>query len=64
MNATFVSFATAAVVLLGAALLMRASPDAQAVRSLPWYGWLGGIYGAIFVTASAFAVSRIAVRRP
>lgn len=28
---------------------------------MPWYGWLGGVYGAVFVTASAFAVSRIGV---
>lgn len=61
INAAFVSFAvgTAALGLLAAALNVR--PEATAVRALPWYAWIGGLYGAIFVTASAWAVPRLGV---
>ena len=61
VNAAFVSFAVASAVLLGAALILRTTPDAAAVRAVPWYGWLGGVYGAVFVTASAFAGRRSAI---
>jgi transporter family-2 protein len=35
----------------------RASPASFA--SLPWYAWLGGLYGAMFVAIAAFAAPRI-----
>jgi transporter family-2 protein len=51
--------------LIGAAALVavvvatgnaRLSPD---LRTLPWYGWLGGLYGAAFVAAAAYLAPRI-----
>jgi len=31
------------------------------VRALPWYAWLGGLYGACFVVAAAWGVPRLGV---
>ena len=60
VNAAFVSFAvgTAALGLLAAVLHTR--PDITAAKALPWYAWVGGLYGAIFVVAAAWAVARLA----
>lgn len=59
VNAALVAFTIASLGLVAAALVARTPPDLGAVRALPWYAWLGGVYGAVFVTASAFAVPRI-----
>jgi transporter family-2 protein len=32
-----------------------------ASRALPWYAWVGGLYGAIFVVAAAWGVPRLGV---
>jgi transporter family-2 protein len=56
--AALISFAVGAVALFGAwALLDRGDPGA--LRTAPWWGWLGGFYGAFFVAAFAFAAPRI-----
>jgi transporter family-2 protein len=59
VNAALVSFAvgTAALAIIALALGVRPSP--AAVRALPAYAWAGGLYGAFFVTAAAFAAPRI-----
>jgi bacterial/archaeal transporter family-2 protein len=59
VNAALVSFAvgTVALAILACALGVRPSP--AAVRALPAYAWAGGLYGAFFVTAAAFAAPRI-----
>ena len=61
VNAAFVSFAvgTAALGILAVALQVR--PDMAASRALPWYAWIGGLYGAIFVVAAAWGVPRLGV---
>lgn len=61
VNAAFVSFAvgTAALGLLAAVLHTR--PDMAETRALPWYAWIGGLYGAIFVVAAAWAVPKLGV---
>lgn len=61
VNAAFVSFAvgTAALGLLAAALQVK--PDMSAARALPWYAWVGGLYGAVFVVAAAWGVPRLGV---
>jgi transporter family-2 protein len=33
----------------------------SAARGLPWYAWVGGLYGAVFVVAAAWAVPRLGV---
>ena len=31
------------------------------LKSVPWYAWVGGLYGAFFVAMAAFAAPRIGV---
>jgi transporter family-2 protein len=59
VNAALVSFAVGTAALLATALAMGVKPDVAAVRALPAYAWAGGLYGAFFVTAAAFAAPRI-----
>jgi len=39
--------------------LLGARPSPEAARALPWYAWIGGLYGAVFVAMAAFAAPRI-----
>lgn len=61
VNAALISFAVGTAALLVAAVALRVRPDLAAVRGLPWYAWLGGAYGAVFVAAAAYAAPRIGV---
>jgi transporter family-2 protein len=59
--AAFISFlvgtvALGAVVAAGSDRLL-----APELRSVPWYAWLGGLYGAFFVAIAAFGAPRIGV---
>lgn len=61
VNAAFVSFlvGTAALGLL--ALMLQTRPDAADVKALPWWTWIGGLYGAVFVVCAAWSVPRLGV---
>ena len=61
VNAAFISFAVGTIALALAAALLRVRPDLGAAASLPWYAWLGGVYGAGFVAAAAYSAPRIGV---
>lgn len=61
VNAAFISFAVGTLVLGVIATVLHTRPDVAATRSLPWYAWLGGAYGACFVVAAAWAVPRLGV---
>lgn len=61
VNAAFASFAVGTIVLLVLALLLRVKPDVQGTLSLPWYAWMGGAYGSVFVVAAAFSAPRLGV---
>lgn len=61
VNAAFVSFAVGTIALGIAALILQTRPDMSAARALPWYAWVGGLYGAVFVVAAAWAVPRLGV---
>jgi len=61
VNAAFVSFAVGTLALLIVALALGARPAAGAMRSLPWYAWTGGLYGAFFVATAAWAAPRLGV---
>lgn len=61
VNAALVSFAVGTVALLVIAAALRTAPDIAATRALPGWAWLGGLYGAVFVVASAYAVPRLGV---
>lgn len=61
VTAALVSFAVGTAVLIAATAATRAPPDWAAVKTLPWYAWLGGAYGAWFVVAAAYGAPRIGV---
>jgi transporter family-2 protein len=59
VNAALISFAVGTVALAVLAFALGVRPSPSAVRALPAYAWVGGLYGAFFVTAAAFAAPRI-----
>ena len=61
VNAALVSFAIGTVALLVAAFALGARPVGAAMRGLPWYAWIGGLYGALFVALAAFAAPRMGI---
>ena len=61
VNAALISFAVGTAALLAIALGLGVRPNAGAVRELPLSAWAGGLYGAFFVTAAAFAAPRMGV---
>lgn len=59
--AAFISFlvgtvALGAVVAAGSGRLL-----APELRTVPWYAWLGGLYGALFVAMAAYGAPKIGV---
>ncbi|PZN98434.1 MAG: hypothetical protein DCF29_20685 [Alphaproteobacteria bacterium] len=61
VNAAFVSFAVGTAVLGLMAVLFQTRADMVAARSLPWYAWIGGLYGVVFVIAATWGVPRLGV---
>ena len=61
VNAAFISFAVGTMALAVLVLALRVKPDWSAVAEMPWYGWLGGLYGVCFVIAAAFSAPRLGV---
>lgn len=57
--AALISFIVGTVALLATWLVSGNRPAASAFSGLPWYVWIGGLYGAFFVGAAAFAAPRI-----
>lgn len=61
LNAALASFVIGTIGLAIAAAVLRSSPDMPALRATPWYAWIGGLCGAVFVGSLAFATPRIGV---
>lgn len=61
VNAALISFSVGTVALLVVALGLGVRPQPSALRELPAYAWIGGLYGAFFVTVAAFAAPRLGV---
>ena len=61
VSAALVSFVVGTVALAGVALAARVPPDAAAVRALPWWAWIGGLCGAVFVAGAAYAAPKVGV---
>lgn len=61
VNAAFVSFAVGTAALGILAVMLQTRPDMAASRALPWYVWMGGLYGAIFVVAATWGVPKLGV---
>ena len=61
INAALISFTVGTIALFIVALALGVRPAPGAMRSLPWYAWTGGLYGAVFVALAAFAAPRMGV---
>ena len=61
VNAAFVSFVVGTLALFAVAAALGARPATGATSALPWYAWVGGLYGAFFVAVAAFAAPRLGV---
>jgi transporter family-2 protein len=61
VNAALVSFVVGSVALVVVAAALNARPDMASVKGLPWWAWLGGLYGAVLVAGAAYAAPKIGV---
>ena len=61
VNAAMISFAVGLLALIVAVVALGVRPNPTEVRALPWFAWIGGLYGAIFVAVAAFAAPRIGI---
>jgi bacterial/archaeal transporter family-2 protein len=57
--AALISFTVGTIGLLVAWILSGNRPGTSAFAGLPWYAWIGGLYGATFVAVAAYAAPRI-----
>ncbi|RST31211.1 DMT family transporter [Sphingomonas ginkgonis] len=57
--AALVSFAVGGAALLAVWLVTGDRGGLANLRGVPWYAWLGGFYGALFVGVAAYAAPRI-----
>ena len=57
--AALISFTVGTVALLLVWLASGNRPATEPFAALPWYAWLGGLYGAVFVAVAAFAAPKI-----
>ena len=49
----------AGTAVLAAALAVQRPSLAEGWRQAPWYAWIGGVYGALLVLASAWATPKL-----
>jgi len=61
VNGALIAFIIGTLALSVLAFVLRTEPDMAATRGMPWWGWCGGLCGAVFVTVAAFAAPRIGV---
>ncbi len=57
--AALISFAVGTIGLFIVWLLSANRPNSAQFAALPWYAWLGGLYGAFFVAIAAYGAPRI-----
>jgi transporter family-2 protein len=57
--AALISFAVGTLALLVVWLASGNRPGASAFAKVPWYAWIGGLYGATFVAVAAYAAPKI-----
>ncbi|GAB2509618.1 DMT family transporter [Lysobacter humi (ex Lee et al. 2017)] len=57
--AALVSFAVGTAALAVVWLASGHRPAMASLGALPWYAWIGGLYGAIFVGVAAYAAPRL-----
>jgi transporter family-2 protein len=59
--AAFISFVVGTIALGAFVARTPSGLLAPELRSVPWYAWIGGLYGAFFVAIAAFGAPRIGV---
>ena len=59
--AAFISFFVGTVALGAIVAASSGRVFAPELRDVPWYAWVGGLYGAVFVAVAAFAAPRIGI---
>ena len=57
--AALISFVVGTIGLLVVWIASGNRPGTAAFGGLPWYAWIGGLYGAIFVAVAAYAAPKI-----
>jgi len=57
--AALISFAVGTAALFAVWLASGQRTAADAFKTLPYYAWFGGLYGALFVAVAAYAAPRI-----
>src|SRR5215203_2535805 len=57
--AALISFVVGTVALFVAWLASANRPGTAGFARVPWYGWIGGLYGATFVALAAYAAPKI-----
>jgi transporter family-2 protein len=63
--AALISFTVGTLILLSTVTLLRLStnpkilPSMDAIRSAPWWAWLGGLIGAVFVSSSIILAPKL-----
>lgn len=59
--AALISFIVGTVALLAIWIGSGNRPGTAAFSGLPWYAWIGGLYGAVFVGVAAYAAPKIGI---
>lgn len=60
VHAALISFSVGTLALAAVALARRADlPTASAFAALPWWAWVGGLLGAVYVTIAVMAAPRL-----
>jgi transporter family-2 protein len=57
--AALISFAVGTIALFMVWLGSGNRPGTSVFAGLPWYAWIGGLYGAMFVAVAAYAAPKI-----
>ncbi|HJP70006.1 MAG TPA: DMT family transporter [Sphingomicrobium sp.] len=57
--AALISFGVGTIALFIVWILSGNRPNSGQFAALPWYAWLGGLYGAFFVAIAAYGAPRI-----
>jgi len=57
--AALISFAVGTIALFIVWLASGNRPETSGLAKLPWYAWMGGLYGATYVAIAAYAAPRI-----
>ena len=57
--AALISFAVGTAALFAVWLASGNRPGVAPFGALPWYAWIGGVYGAVYVAIAAYAAPRL-----